>query len=30
VIAVALVVLTVIPAAFLPKQPASDTARLDD
>ena len=30
VIAVVLVVSTIVPAAFLPKQPASDTARLDD
>jgi EmrB/QacA subfamily drug resistance transporter len=30
VIAVVLVVFTIIPAAFLPKQPASDTAPLDD
>ena len=30
VIAVALVVCTIVPAAFLPKKPASDTARTDD
>jgi MFS family permease len=30
VIAVVLVASTVVPAAFLPKKPASDTARLDD
>jgi EmrB/QacA subfamily drug resistance transporter len=30
VIAVALVVSTIVPAAFLPKKPASDTAPLDD
>jgi hypothetical protein len=30
VIAVVLVVFTIIPAAFLPKQPARDTAPPDD